>query len=168
MKLEWFVKEITWLGASVTGWGNGYVAIPEGHPLFGMHYDKIHRKYESLSIHGGLTYSEKGTADTWIPQEHVGKWIIGFDCSHYMDTPESWPRERVEQEAAELARQCEEILNLPPVPVYEPGTYWVKKRIDSEWEVASKDTEWWSTWGSNDLLNDDDFEEIGPKIHRNH
>lgn len=28
------------------GWGNGYVIIPEGHPVHGMGYDDIEAKYD--------------------------------------------------------------------------------------------------------------------------
>jgi len=38
------IKENTWLtrgGYMDFGWGNGYVLIPEGHPLHGKPYDDI-------------------------------------------------------------------------------------------------------------------------------
>ena len=40
------------------GWGNGYIIIPEGHPLHGMNYNDIEDKY-GLAVHGGLTYSDR-------------------------------------------------------------------------------------------------------------
>lgn len=50
-----FIRENTWLqrGFINCGWGNGYVLIPEGHPLHGEHYDKI-----DVDVNGGLTFSE--------------------------------------------------------------------------------------------------------------
>lgn len=36
-----FIKENTWPGSMLTGWGNGYVVIPQGHLLHGKHYDNI-------------------------------------------------------------------------------------------------------------------------------
>lgn len=39
------------------GWGNGYVAIPEGHPCFGKDYDQIYDEY-NINVHGGLTFSD--------------------------------------------------------------------------------------------------------------
>jgi hypothetical protein len=33
-----FVRKTDWLGMFDHGWGNGYVAVPEGHPLFGKDY----------------------------------------------------------------------------------------------------------------------------------
>jgi hypothetical protein len=48
----------------------GYIYIPMTHPLFGIHYDDA-----ELTVHGGLTYSDReGEA-----------WCFGFDCAHYMD-----------------------------------------------------------------------------------
>ena len=44
MTLKSFVKELTHLprnGFMDFGWGNGYVVIPEGHPMHGKHYDDI-------------------------------------------------------------------------------------------------------------------------------
>lgn len=88
-------------GISV-GWGNGYVAIPKGHPLYEMDYDSIHRKTD-IEIHGGLTFSENSIIGQ--PEETKGMWIIGFDCAHLGDTPETCPQEFVEAEAQRLLEQ---------------------------------------------------------------
>jgi hypothetical protein len=48
----------------------GYVAVPEGHPLFGKHYRDV-----DVAVHGGPTYAEEGD----------GRWWIGFDCGHAFD-----------------------------------------------------------------------------------
>lgn len=94
------------------GWGNGYVAIPEGHPCFGMDYDAIYEKYSHIEAHGGLTWSalqdEKGL--TLAPDEVKGMWVVGFDTAHYGDTLERWPELMVRLEAERLKRQLEEIL----------------------------------------------------------
>lgn len=66
------------------GWGNGYVAVDETHPLFGVHYDEI-----DLRAHGGLTYSEPHTING------VKFWVFGFDTAHYMDNLETCPKEYV-------------------------------------------------------------------------
>ena len=72
--------------AGMGGPANGYVAIPEGHPCFGMDYGSIHDKY-SISVHYGLTWSrlqdDKGL--TGAPDEVKGMWIVGFDTLHYGD-----------------------------------------------------------------------------------
>ena len=40
------------------GWGNGYVLIPQGHPLYGK-FDFYAPEFEGLEVHGGITYSDK-------------------------------------------------------------------------------------------------------------
>lgn len=98
-----FVVPITWLTGCTTGWGNGYVAIPQGHPLFGVDYSDI----ESIDIHGGLTYSaDKLSAQ---PKETEGMWIIGFDCAHYGDTPETRPEEFVRAKVESLKKQVDDL-----------------------------------------------------------
>ncbi|PRY38409.1 hypothetical protein CLV58_109136 [Spirosoma oryzae] len=64
-----------------TGWGNGYVELPEGHPWFNVHYEHI-----PVDIHGGLTYANF--------EEGKG-WVIGFDTAHYGDSPDNWSEEAV-------------------------------------------------------------------------
>jgi hypothetical protein len=91
----------------------GYVAVPVGHPLYGIAYhgamnwepkDEVQRRIfergkqirekngkvavgkapeEVFDIHGGLTYS--GASDGMRGIEGDGRWWFGFDCSHYGD-----------------------------------------------------------------------------------
>lgn len=103
--IKYFVKEITWLGYSSTGWGNGYACLPKGHKYFGVDYDNI-----PVDIHGGLTFSSKSEKCEWpeLPEEcRADHWIVGFDCAHYGDTPSSCPKSYVEMEAKNLATQLE-------------------------------------------------------------
>ena len=63
----------------------GYVGVSPGHPWHGMGYDDI-----DVSVHGGLTYSNKCQADGHIchvakPGEPDNVWWIGFDCAHAWD-----------------------------------------------------------------------------------
>lgn len=102
--MKCFVKEISWLKLSETGWGNGYVVIPKNHPLHGVYYDDI-----DIDIHGGLTFSEEVTdklvkafETSDLTTDDVGKWIIGFDCAHYGDTISSCPKQYVESETKRL------------------------------------------------------------------
>lgn len=74
----------------------GYVGIPQGHPLYGVHYNDI-----QASIHGGLTYSDEEWPDN-------SKWWVGFDCAHSGDTVEKWTLKAVLNECKELARQLKE------------------------------------------------------------
>lgn len=94
-----FVREITWLSMVETGWGNGYVVIPQGHPLHGKHYEEI-----EIEVHGGLTFSKNADELGWdeILPEDKGCWIIGFDCAHVDDTLENWPKEAVKAETEAL------------------------------------------------------------------
>lgn len=93
----------------VVGWGNGYVLIPEGHPMHGKYYDDI-----PVSVHGGLTYSE--LVDDRIiklfnlSEEDRGFWMVGFDTAHYGDSLVTWPKEMVQVEADNLKKQLEELL----------------------------------------------------------
>lgn len=64
----------------------GYIEIPEGHALHGLHYDPAG---ERVHAHGGLTYSQPNPP----PQEAIGdvpavpgqSWWLGFDCGHSGD-----------------------------------------------------------------------------------
>lgn len=101
------IKENTWLARALIdfGWGNGYVLIPEGHPLHGMHYDNI-----DVDVHGGLTFSELVDAkliEKWgeLTEADKGMWMIGFDTSHYRDNLYTCPKEYVEAEAERLLGQ---------------------------------------------------------------
>lgn len=92
------------------GPANGYVAIPEGHPCFGMGYDAIHDKY-SIEVHCGLTWSQlqddKGL--NGAPDEVKGMWIVGFDTLHYGDESYGWTVGLVQLEADNLKKQLEAI-----------------------------------------------------------
>lgn len=102
-----FVKETTHLKRMSFldfGWGNGYVAIPKGHTLYGKSYDEIHDLIPMLEVNGGLTFSEKASDLDWveIPSDCKDCWIVGFDTAHSWDTLEHWPKEMVEIEAEQL------------------------------------------------------------------
>lgn len=92
------------------GWGNGYLVIPEGHPLHGMDYDAIHEAYPHLSVNGGLTYAAKPVRKMVPDDVPDSAWIIGFDTAHLGDTLERWPDEAsVLAEAQSLANQIESL-----------------------------------------------------------
>jgi len=90
MQLEIELRKITWLDGTPHGWGNGYVKLPAGHKYYGVHYDDI-----PVDVHGGLTYSE----------QEGDYWVVGFDTAHYMDNENTWPKERVIEEAERLRDQ---------------------------------------------------------------
>lgn len=89
------------------GWGNGYVALPKGHPCFGVYYNDIQEVF-NISVHCGLTYSD--THQSWHPPQTNGMWVVGFDTAHFMDSLKDWPNRRsVMKEANRLKRQLEKI-----------------------------------------------------------
>lgn len=69
------------------GWGNGYVLIPEGHLLYGKR-DYYSVCFNSLDVHGGITYSEKDIPSkeaefiTEKPDPGCEYWVLGFDTAH--------------------------------------------------------------------------------------
>lgn len=70
----------------------GYVGVAEGHPLFGVEYDRVE---DDLDVHGGLTYSDfcqeaEGAEDHGIchvpqPGQPDRVWWFGFDTAHAGD-----------------------------------------------------------------------------------
>lgn len=62
----------------------GYVAVPEGHPIHGKHYDEV-----DVEVHGGLTYAHKcqGTICHAVAEgeDDDRLWWFGFDCAHAWD-----------------------------------------------------------------------------------
>ena len=111
-ELKAFVKPSTFSYGYSAGYGNGYVVIPEGHPLHKMGYDDIHDKYD-IDVHGGLTFAEiaSGLREWGIPDwVNETDWIIGFDTAHYGDSLQRWPdEESVLSEANRLKEQCERL-----------------------------------------------------------
>jgi len=109
-EMKAFVKENNWLPRTMGmdfGWGNGYVAIPKGHSLYGKDYNEIHDLIPSLDVNGGLTFSD--TSDLFksddLPNDIEGHWVVGFDTSHSWDTLKMWSRERVIEETERLKSQ---------------------------------------------------------------
>ncbi|MFA5166872.1 MAG: hypothetical protein WC449_06305 [Candidatus Paceibacterota bacterium] len=105
-----FTVENTWTPkGSSHGWGNGYVAIPPGHPLFGMDYNDLN---DAINIHGGLTYGEiydHEDFETLNRPDLEGHWIFGFDTCHYADNQENWDLFKVAVEAVDLKRQLDSL-----------------------------------------------------------
>lgn len=97
-----FIKKIDWLGDIDTGYGNGYVVIPNGHPLHGKHYDDI-----DVNVHGGLTFSESANNLEWdeIEEEDKDGWVVGFDTAHFGDNSQNWTLAHVQEETNDLENQ---------------------------------------------------------------
>ncbi len=92
------------------GWGNGYVALPPGHPCWARYYEEI-----NVGVHGGLTFgthADEAIALGWNIDKinHLkGYYIVGFNTRHGGDTPENWPESRVLQETLHLKAQLEQM-----------------------------------------------------------
>lgn len=50
----------------------GYVAVGEGHPLYGMDYDKLYDEHPEIDVDGGVTFANGGN----------GTWAFGWDAAH--------------------------------------------------------------------------------------
>lgn len=107
--MKYFIKQVDlapYLSAN-RGWGNGYVALPKGHWLYGKDYNEIHTLLPNLRVHGGLTFSQFASDLSWpeIPKNCKDHWIIGFDTAHWSDSLSSWPKKEVMIETLNLLKQ---------------------------------------------------------------
>ena len=57
-------------------WWNGYVCVPDDHPLSGADYSDLH--WDHIRVHGGLTFAGK--------DEVSAQWMFGFDTAHAGDS----------------------------------------------------------------------------------
>lgn len=115
------------------GCTNGYVAIPPTNKYY--RYDYIDSKLPSLSVHGGITFSEPVVykdkmymSGMPVKPEYVSKrliqfdgceyltenhevpdnwWVIEFDTNHAWDNPMVWTKKEVSVETMRLASQLE-------------------------------------------------------------
>lgn len=87
------------------GWGNGYVAIPEGHPLYQVSADDL----GFLNVHGGVTVAMHAgfVTNKALPKAGINKscWIIGFDTGKPTNDPYNHSKEFVMLQTLHLARQ---------------------------------------------------------------
>lgn len=90
------------------GYGNGYVVIPKGFPLHGLHYDDFY-----IEVHGGLTFSSPASRlidlEYIDPVEDKDSWVFGFDTAHLYSHKLFKDRKSVQEE---LNRLVDRILNL--------------------------------------------------------
>lgn len=110
--LKVIIRENTWLSRTIGlhkldfGWGNGYVILPKTHPLHGVDYDEINT---FVDVHRGLTYGSIITVQTIInfnlDPEDLGKYMVGFDTSHYGDNLLKWSEQDVLKETENLKEQ---------------------------------------------------------------
>lgn len=60
----------------------GYIAIPQGHFLYGK--TAADKRINNISCHGGITFVNDGHNCTY-PIDSNDLWWIGFDCMHSFD-----------------------------------------------------------------------------------
>lgn len=101
------------------GYANGYVAVPPGHPLHGLGYDRAY-DVADIDVWGGLTFAALRSDCDWdedsiemidggtfgdVPQDW---WVFGFDTMHFGDGPEH-DRDWCISETHRLQEQLENI-----------------------------------------------------------
>ena len=98
--MKHFLRENTWIGGTEKGWGNGYVALPRQHPLFGMDTIEINEKVGDVFVHGGVTWARNSDHIVgWKEvQDMDDMWVIGWDTAHFGDDMANYPKERVLKE----------------------------------------------------------------------
>lgn len=111
MKIKTYtIDRNTFMPEHNMGWGNGYVVLPEEHPLHGLGYYDIPESHE-VDVHGGITYAETAANCSDEVKERLGldgsEWVFGFDTAHGSDTPQRWTRETVQVELERFAKQFE-------------------------------------------------------------
>ena len=77
-----------------SGQFNGYVTVNRDHPWFGKTARDI-----DCDIHGGVTYAKQDGDD----------WTVGFNTSHFGDSPELWNYEAVCHETKKLYDQAVQV-----------------------------------------------------------
>lgn len=100
---------MTGISAFEMGYANGYVAVPPGHPLHGLDYDKVY-DVQDVSVWGGscIEVIGDGSFDD-IPQDW---WVFGFDTMHFNDGPHH-DRDWCIRETKQLQEQLDAIKARP-------------------------------------------------------
>ena len=89
------------------GWGNGYVVIPPGHPLYGENFDE-----NLLDCERNISFVHFGRdcdSSLDIPKDEQDHLIVGFDTYQYREDkgPSPYTKEYVEAQAKHLAEQLQ-------------------------------------------------------------
>lgn len=114
--MRYFLQETLQVPGVPRGWGNGYVVLDKGHPMYGKDDDEINKH---VSIHGGITCTVKVIEamlhpERWpqLTKHDLDKWVVGFDTSHSGDTLKKWPNYRVLNETEWLYNQLASMPNI--------------------------------------------------------
>ena len=107
-----------WYNPNQYGVGNGYVIVDKSHVFSGANYNIVNG-IETISVHGGLTFSNKlsmfDLTEAVELQPYVDYWVFGFDTAHCDDNSEIWTSERLQEETLKLAHQLREVGMYNPV-----------------------------------------------------
>lgn len=105
LKQSWSGKEnyfLMGMDSYSTSYYCGYVAVPKEHPFCQKNCLDLAL---SLSVHGGITFSQMITPKSQILNDLEGEFVIGFDCKHFGDTIEKCNSEYVRKELESLVDQ---------------------------------------------------------------
>ena len=105
LKQSWSGKEnyfLMGMDSYSTSYYCGYVAVPKEHPFCQKNCLDLAL---SLSVHGGITFSQMITPKSQILNDLEGEFVIGFDCKHFGDTIEKCNAEYVKRELERLVDQ---------------------------------------------------------------
>lgn len=105
LKQSWSGKEnyfLMGMDSYSTSYYCGYVAVPKEHPFCQKNCLDLAL---SLSVHGGITFSQMITPKSQILNDLEGEFVIGVDCKHFGDTIEKCNSEYVRKELESLVDQ---------------------------------------------------------------
>lgn len=89
-----------WMTDDMAGWGNGYIVISKGHPLYGLNDYELPSNIHSL-FYGGCTFS--GRVSGILGEDSSDeRWCLGFDTSHAGDNIKTWPKTAVDNACRKL------------------------------------------------------------------
>lgn len=94
-------------GESVTGWWNGYVRLPEGHPWIPFHEDAL-----DVEVFGGLT---------WRCTDQDGATWIGWDGAHPFIPERHTPVDETTWLAEQVRRAASQAGTAPALPAADEG-----------------------------------------------
>lgn len=137
-----FVMETSFSG---NGWGNGYIVIPEEHPLYGR--EEI--SSSEVSVHKGFTLAEKFHAPDWKEggvingskkelDDSKNYWILGFDTNSLFEKPDIHTKEYVTRQTMDAVNQLQAMMPLEPSASAER---FLSRFYDEQWALYNYTTE---------------------------
>jgi len=81
----------------------GYVRVLESSPFYKK--DLYNGDYDSIDVHGGVTWSEPHLPWEKAEKADPGNWWVGFDTIHGFDDIANWDHESIIAETKRLAHE---------------------------------------------------------------